>query len=87
MIRPSPRSNSRMSARGGSRASDEDGKTSVKVGTLRVPFAKKTASANTISYSRPRSTAFALTRPWLRAYSAEISKVYGPCHLAHELSH
>lgn len=41
MVRPAPRSNSRMStnskAGGGSRASDEDGRTSVRVGECRAP--------------------------------------------------
>jgi len=74
---------------GGSRASDEDGKTSVRVGK-EDGLIRSTSRSMLIllpPYSRPSSASFEVDGSRLRSHSAAISAIYGPSHLAYELVH
>ncbi len=78
-----------MSSRagGGSRASDEDGKTSVKVGkTSPDPFAQKGGMLISSS-SCPCAASSQAHGSRIRADPATIPTVDGPSHIADELSH
>lgn len=101
MIRP-PRSNSRMSTGSrqdkGSRASDEDSKTAVKVGmscassaarpqpmAARVtPIQKAESKRLTCNHSCPSATALETHRSWLRVDPPAVSTLDGSCHLANQ---
>lgn len=98
MVRPAPRSNSRMSVgskAGGSRASDDEARTSVKVGTyFRPPFclllgshARSRGFSSTDISSRSRAPASEAHRSRLRPYPPTIPTVHGPSDVQHEPVH
>ena len=87
MIGRPTRSQSRMSQSSnhiGSRSSDDDVRTSVKVGKLFLREIEQTRASTNEPCSGPSPTPIGTVRPWIRPHSTTISAVHGTSEHQHQ---